>query len=173
MVLCRKCSGFARCRLGPKQMNRCRPAKKDTEECGHMLKLILKFGKKEGCQDRNANGWNIEEEKRRVTGQECKRLREKLKLEGSWRKKKRCWRTLELRLEKRETEPTPLQHEATWLFARRRTQMPLVGETTRSDCTLHSAEGPDLDVDANYAWNPRVRVIIRGMEDCLLHGKVR
>ena len=46
LVSCRKCSGCARCRLGPKLMNRSRLKKKDTKEHGKMfLKKILKLEK--------------------------------------------------------------------------------------------------------------------------------
>ena len=57
-VWCGKCSGCARCRLGRKLMNRCRPEKIDTKEHGKMFLSVL---------DRNARGWSVEEEKRRVT----------------------------------------------------------------------------------------------------------
>ena len=40
LVWCRKCSGYAWRRLGPKLVNRCRPEKQDTIEQGHMLKTI-------------------------------------------------------------------------------------------------------------------------------------
>ena len=32
LVWCSKCSGYARCRLGPTSVNRCRPEKKATKE---------------------------------------------------------------------------------------------------------------------------------------------
>ena len=36
----RKCSGFARQRMGPKLLNCCKPERMDTKECGNMLKRI-------------------------------------------------------------------------------------------------------------------------------------
>ena len=81
LVWCTKCSGYARCRLVPKLMNRCRPEKKDTDEYGNTLKIILKL--EEGrVPDRNAKGWEVEGEKRRVTRQECKTLREEFEFGG-------------------------------------------------------------------------------------------
>ena len=60
---CRKCSGCARCALGPKLSNRCRPEEEDTKEYG-----ILEL--EEGIvPDRNAKRWEAD-----VTGKECKRL---------------------------------------------------------------------------------------------------
>ena len=45
LVVCRKCSGYARCRLETKLLNRCRPEQKNTKEHGKMLKLILELVK--------------------------------------------------------------------------------------------------------------------------------
>ena len=41
LTWCRKCSGYARQRLGPKLMIRCKPEKMDTKEYGQMFKRIL------------------------------------------------------------------------------------------------------------------------------------
>ena len=37
---CRKCSGYARQRMGPNQMNCCRREQMGTEEYGNILKII-------------------------------------------------------------------------------------------------------------------------------------
>ena len=37
-IWCRKCSGYARRRMGPKLMNQCKPENMDTKEYGKMLK---------------------------------------------------------------------------------------------------------------------------------------
>ena len=42
-------AGSARCRLGPKMMNHSGPEKKDANEHGRMLKIILKSLKEERC----------------------------------------------------------------------------------------------------------------------------
>ena len=39
-VWCRKCSGYATQRMGPKLMNCCRPEQVGTKEHGKMLKLV-------------------------------------------------------------------------------------------------------------------------------------
>ena len=67
-VWCGKCSGCARCRLGPKLV---RP----LQEHGNMFKIIFKL--EEGAvPDRNAEGWNVEGENGRVTREACKKPRE-------------------------------------------------------------------------------------------------
>ena len=43
LVWCRKCSGRTRCLQGPKLTNRSRPEKKETQEYGKMLKIIVKL----------------------------------------------------------------------------------------------------------------------------------
>ena len=81
LIWCRKSSGDARCRLGPKLMSRCRPEKMDTRGYGKMLKRIVKL--EEGrVPDRNAKGWNIEGENTRFTRKECERLREEFDIRG-------------------------------------------------------------------------------------------
>ena len=66
-------SSYARCRLGPKLMTRCRPESKDTKQHGEMLKIVhnLEEGR---VPDRNAKGWKVEGRKRRVTRKECNRM---------------------------------------------------------------------------------------------------
>ena len=50
-----------------------------------MLKTILMLEEGE-VQDREAEGWNVEGEKRRATRKECKRCREQFEASASWRK---------------------------------------------------------------------------------------
>ena len=40
LIWCRKCSGYARQRMGPKLVNCCRPEQMGTKEYGNMLKRI-------------------------------------------------------------------------------------------------------------------------------------
>ena len=84
---CIKCSGHARCRLGPRLMNRCRPERKDTNRYGHFLKIIIEL--EEGrVPDRFAKLMEGGSGKRSVTRTECKRdSGRNLKLEVSWRQK--------------------------------------------------------------------------------------
>ena len=77
VLVCRKCSGYARCRLGPKQMNHCKPEKTDTQELGRWKRLLILEERR--VPDRNATGWKVEGGKKK-SHQECKMLRE-LKLE--------------------------------------------------------------------------------------------
>ena len=62
-------------------MNRCRPAKKGTNEHGKMLKIILMLEKGE-VPDRYAREWKIEGENRRATRKECKRPRQEIEVGG-------------------------------------------------------------------------------------------
>ena len=55
LLWCRKCSGYARCRLWPMLMNRCRPSKKDTKEHGQMSCRLLKQEQGQ-VPDTNARG---------------------------------------------------------------------------------------------------------------------
>ena len=55
-VWCRKCSGYVRCRLGWKLMNRCGPEKKDTKEPGDNVEKNSQARKKESY----AKGWKVE-----------------------------------------------------------------------------------------------------------------
>ena len=43
LIWCRKCSGYARQRMGPKLMNCCRPEQMGTKEFGKTQKMIQKF----------------------------------------------------------------------------------------------------------------------------------
>ena len=52
LVWCRKCSGYARVRLAPELMNRCRLEKKDTKEDWTMLTRILKLEEGRGARQK-------------------------------------------------------------------------------------------------------------------------
>ena len=62
----RKCSGYARQRMGPKLMNCCKPEPTGTQVCGKMLKRIqvLEDGTVPATE---ARSWRIEGQKRRIT----------------------------------------------------------------------------------------------------------
>ena len=62
LIWCRKCSGCARQRMGPKWMNCCKPVQVGTNEYGKMLKRIqiLEDGR---VPVRGARNWRIEEKK--------------------------------------------------------------------------------------------------------------
>ena len=47
-VWCRKCSGHARSRPGPKLIHRCRPEQMGTQEHGNMFKIIFMLEKRSG-----------------------------------------------------------------------------------------------------------------------------
>ena len=79
-------SGYVRCRLRPKLMNRCRSEKKDTHEYWKMWKIILKI--EEGrVPNRNAKGWKVEGKVKESPGKSARGCWKNLKLEVSWRKK--------------------------------------------------------------------------------------
>ena len=40
LIWCRKCSGYARQRMGPKLVNCCKPEQMGTKEFGKMMKII-------------------------------------------------------------------------------------------------------------------------------------
>ena len=85
LIWCRKCSGNARQRVGPKLMNCCRPEQMGTQECGRMLKRsqVQEDGR---VPAKDARSWRIEGQKRRITSDECQRLLNKFEMEGrgSW-----------------------------------------------------------------------------------------
>ena len=66
---CRKCSGHARQRMGPKLMNYCKLEKVGTKEYGKMLKRIqiLDAGR---TLAKEAGNWEIEGQKTRITRKE-------------------------------------------------------------------------------------------------------
>ena len=66
----------------------------------------------------------------------------------------------------RAPEGTPPQEGQTWP-GRPSGPPPELEDTPRSDHTFHSVRESDRELDANHSWNPRERVIIRGMEDYL------
>ena len=81
LISCRKCSGYARQRVGPKLMNRCRPEQVGAKEHGKMVKRIqiLEEGRVPAKEARN---WKIEGKKRRITRKKCKRQINGFELEG-------------------------------------------------------------------------------------------
>ena len=88
MIWCRKCSGFARQRMGPKLMNCCKPEQVGTKEYGKRLKRFHVLGRKRIWQDvetnpspwrgqdpaRESRKWKIERQKRRMTRKAYRRL---------------------------------------------------------------------------------------------------
>ena len=78
---CRKCSGYARQRLGPKLMIQYKLEKMGTQEYGKMSKRILTL--EEGrSRPRMREDGKLERRKRRVTRKECKRVREEFEVGG-------------------------------------------------------------------------------------------
>ena len=73
LTWCRKCSGYARQRMGPKLINGCMPEQMGTKEFGKILKRIqtLKDG---GVPAKETKNWRIEGEKKRFTRKENQRL---------------------------------------------------------------------------------------------------
>ena len=98
---CRKCSSYARQRLGPKFMNRCKPEKMDTKEGENMLRRILPL-EEETFPSKNAEGWKIEGQKEGSPGRNVKGSVKSLRWEVSRRRKdcgvpprRECWKTEE------------------------------------------------------------------------------
>ena len=81
LIRCRKCSGYAVQRMGPKLMNCCKPEQVGTKEHGKMLKLIrvLEDGRVPAKEARNRK---IEGQNRRITRNEYQRLYIKLEMQG-------------------------------------------------------------------------------------------
>ena len=81
LVWCRKCSGNAWQRVGPKLMNCCKREQVGTKEYGRMLKRIqvLEDGRVLAKEARN---WKIEGQPRRITRAEYQRLLYKFVMEG-------------------------------------------------------------------------------------------
>ena len=63
LILCRKCSGCARQRLGPKLMNCCEREQVGTKEHGQMLKLIQVLENRR-ILAKEAENWEIEGQKK-------------------------------------------------------------------------------------------------------------
>ena len=85
-IWCRRCSGHARQRLGPKLMNQCKTEKMATRKCGHMLKRISPL-EEERVPAKNSRGWKIAGEKQKVTRKEYRRLWKEFDVGGSMAQK--------------------------------------------------------------------------------------
>ena len=81
LIWCRKCSGYARQRMGPKLMNCCKPEQVGTKEHRKMLKRIqiLEDGR---VPAKEAINLKIEVEKRRITRKEYRRLWNEFEMGG-------------------------------------------------------------------------------------------
>ena len=81
LIWCRKCSGYARQRMGPKLMNCCRPEQVGTTEHGKMLKRIqlLEDGR---VPAKEAKNWKTEGQTGRITRKDYQRLLNKFAMEG-------------------------------------------------------------------------------------------
>ena len=86
LIWCRKCSGYARQRMGPKLVNCCRPEQMGTKEFGKMLKRIqtLEEGR---VPAKEAKNWKNEGKKKRITRKEYQRLVNKFEMEDLMAKK--------------------------------------------------------------------------------------
>ena len=73
LIWCRKCSGYARQRMGPKLMNCCEPEQVGTKEYGKMSKRIKVLEDGRGLA-KEARNWGIEGQKRRITRKEYQRF---------------------------------------------------------------------------------------------------
>ena len=71
LIWCRKCSGFARQRMGPKLMNCCKPEQMGTKECD---KQKPNSRGRKGPSQRRQRSWRIEGQKRIITRKEYQRL---------------------------------------------------------------------------------------------------
>ena len=82
LIWCRKCSGHARQRMGPKLMSCRKPEQVGTKDYRKMLKRIqvLEEGRVPAKEPR---GWKTEGQKRRITRKE-KRLLNEFETAGSW-----------------------------------------------------------------------------------------
>ena len=77
---CKKCSVYARQRMGPKLMNCCMPELVGTKDFGKMVKRIQTL--EEGIVPaKEAKNWRIEGEKRRTTRKEYRRLLNNFEME--------------------------------------------------------------------------------------------
>ena len=79
LTWCRKCSGYARRRMGPKLMNCCTPERMGTKEYGKMLKRIqtLEDGRVPAKEAKNFGG-----SKEKITRKEYWRLVNKFEIVG-------------------------------------------------------------------------------------------
>ena len=96
---CRKCSGHARERMGPKLMKYCKPEKVGTKEYGKMLKRIqiLDAGR---TLAKEAGNWKIEGQKTRISRKEERRLWNEFETGGVMAQtelwivaEEKCWKT--------------------------------------------------------------------------------
>ena len=73
LIWCRKCSGYARQRMGPKLVNCCKPEQTGTKAFSKMMKIIqiLEEGR---VPAKEAKNWRTEGEKKRNTRKEYQRL---------------------------------------------------------------------------------------------------
>ena len=85
----RKCSGYARQRMGPKLVNCCRLEQMGTKVFGKMMKRIqiLEEGRVPAKETKN---WRIEGEKKRSTRKDHQRLLNKFEMDGLMAEKKAC-----------------------------------------------------------------------------------
>ena len=73
LIWCRKCSGYARQRMGPQLVNCCMPEPMGTKEFGKMVKRITTLD--EGrVPPKEAKNWRIEGEKKRITREAVKQF---------------------------------------------------------------------------------------------------
>ena len=80
LTWCRKCSGYARQRMGPKLMNCCRLEQMDTKELGKIVKENKFSRKKESQPKKQRIGES--REKRKITRKEYERLLNNFEMEG-------------------------------------------------------------------------------------------
>ena len=85
LIWCRKCSGHARQRMGPKLMNCCRPEQMGTKEFGRMLKRLQTLQEGTAPAKETKNG-RIDGKKKRITRREYQRLFSSLKWKVYWHK---------------------------------------------------------------------------------------
>ena len=78
---CRKCSGYARHRMGSKLMNCCRPEQMGNKEYDTMLKRI-QTPEDGRVPAKEAKNWRIEGQTKRITRKEYQRLVNKFEMEG-------------------------------------------------------------------------------------------
>ena len=65
LIWCRKCSGYARQRMGPKLVNCCKPEQMGTKESSKMMKIIqiLEEGR---VPAKEAKNWRTEGERKEI-----------------------------------------------------------------------------------------------------------
>ena len=117
LIWCRKCSGFARQRMGPKLMNCGKPEQMGTKECGKMLKRIQVLEDGGGVLAKEARSSRIEGQKRGVTRKEYQRLLNKFEMEG-FMSKKDCGISSEKRCRGTEEQEGDAIREYTRLYPR-------------------------------------------------------